>query len=145
MLAAHIHLSDSDLAQVFFIRHVLSEPWKLAIPWSQGRKWQTDTDAHMQAASRMQPEEGHMGGVRVLCNTYLDAWARLHPPLAFLPCSSTAREKAPIGIIRGGGPVLGLLLETGTPQHATRAPARVSLTIKRPTGGCAVSERFKAD
>ena len=75
-----------------------------------------DTSGHMQAASRLQAEAGHVGALRTLCNAYLDAWARLHPPLAFLPFYGAAGDKAPVGIVRGG-PLMGLLLPGGRPSQ----------------------------
>lgn len=71
-----------------------------------------------------------MGGVRVLTSAYLEAWAQLHPPLAFVRCSGSAGRQGAVGIVRGGGPLLSLLLARGSPPHVPDSTAHVRGWLK---------------
>ena len=79
----------------------------------------------LQAALRLQPEEGSIGGVRMTCSAYLDAWSRLHSPLAFLqPLASIGHQgrATPLALVRGGGPLLGLLMPGARAQQLLSTP-----------------------
>lgn len=75
-----------------------------------------------QAAHRLQAEEGPMGAVRVMCSAYLDAWAKLHAPVAFVQPAADANAHAAVGIVRGGGPLLSLLLPASRAQQLLGTP-----------------------
>ena len=76
----------------------------------------------LQALSRLQAEEGQMDAVRSLCTAYLDAWAKLHPPVAFMQASSGFGGMQSQAIVRADGPMLGLLLSSGPAQQLQSLP-----------------------